>query len=818
MTSPLTLGRTADAAPPPPPAPTATGRLATWARDLLLGVRFAVSGGREGWARTALTAVGIGLGVLLLFLASSVPTFLQQKDERLDARRPTTLSTGVAKESPRAFLVSDGSSEYQDVSIGGFLVAQQGEQASPPPGTDRFPKAGEMFVSPALHDRLHGSGDAVLKARFAPYKEVGTIGAAGLDQPNELYFYGNPGDLATKPHSDLRHAGGWGERLTVHDRMDPLLVALIVMICVVLLIPVVLFIGTAVRFGGERRDRRLAALRLVGSDAAGTRRIAAGEALAAAVLGIALGVVFLLVGRQFAPQVSIVGTSAFPGDLTPVPLLALLIVLAVPVCAVAVTLFSLRAVSIEPLGVFRETATRGRRVWWRLLITLIGLALLLSDERLRATAGEREAQSIDPYRLAGGASLTLIGLATLLPWLVEFVVRRLRGGSVPWQLAVRRLQLSGGTAARAVGGITVAVAGAIALQMMVSSVGDDFEKTTGQDPTRATLGVSSNVTDWKLAERYRAAAAKTPGVGRVTAEITGYAQSAGPRPEVDEDGEPSTVWITVGDCVTLREKAKLPSCADGDVFRARQTAHDEWDKQTNAETWQVARAGREIDVAPERKHAQLWRVPRDVKDVKGIRTPEGDEGSGLLITPGAIDAGILGKGGGSTNLRVKTDPDDPWAIDRARNAVMAVDPSVRMWTYASTRRDTAYASVRHGLAGGAILTTALIGASLLVSLLEQLRERKRLLAALAAFGTKRSSLAWSLLWQTAIPVVLGLCVATAGGLALGWTLVRLINKQVVDWFVFLPLVAAGAGTMLLVTLLTLPALHRTMRATGLRTE
>ncbi|SCE22520.1 FtsX-like permease family protein [Streptomyces sp. SolWspMP-sol7th] len=600
--------------------------------------------------------------------------------------------------------------------------------------------------------------------------------------------------------------------------MDPLLVALIVMICVVLLIPVVLFIGTAVRFGGERRDRRLAALRLVGSDAAGTRRIAAGEALAAAVLGLVLGVVFLLVGRQFAPYVSITRTSAFPHDITPVPGIAVLVALAVPVCAVAVTLFSLRAVSIEPLGVFRESAPRRRRVWWRLLLTLVGLALLLSDERLRATPAEREAQSIDPYRLAGGASLTLIGLATLLPWLVEFVVRRLHGGSVPWQLAVRRLQLSGGTAARAVGGITVAVAGAIALQMMVSSVGDDFDKMTGQDPTRATLGVSSDITDWKLAERLRAAAVKAPGVSRVTAEITGYAQTPRPGRKLDKDGEPLTVWITVGDCATLREKAKLPSCEDGDVFRARQTVREEWDKDINTQTWQVARDGHEIDVAPDTKRGRLWRVPQGVRDVKGIRTPEGDDGSGLLITPGAIDASILGKGGGSTNLRVKTAADDPLAIDQARNAVMAVDPSLRMWAYTSSHRDSTYTSVRHGLAAGAIMTTLLIGASLLVSLLEQLRERKRLLAALAAFGTRRSSLAWSLLWQTAIPVVLGLCVATAGGLALGWTLVRLINKHVVDWFVFLPLVAAGAGTMLLVTLLTLPALHRTMRATGLRTE
>lgn len=38
----------------------APGRLRTWARDLGLGVRFAAAGGREGWIRTLLTAVGSG--------------------------------------------------------------------------------------------------------------------------------------------------------------------------------------------------------------------------------------------------------------------------------------------------------------------------------------------------------------------------------------------------------------------------------------------------------------------------------------------------------------------------------------------------------------------------------------------------------------------------------------------------------------------------------------------------------------------------------------------------------------------------------------
>ena len=54
--------------------------------------------------------------------------------------------------------------------------------------------------------------------------------------------------------------------------------------------PVAVFIAAAVRFGGEARDRRLAALRLVGADRAATVRVAAGES--------ALGALAGLVGRR----------------------------------------------------------------------------------------------------------------------------------------------------------------------------------------------------------------------------------------------------------------------------------------------------------------------------------------------------------------------------------------------------------------------------------------------------------------------------------------------------------------------------------------
>jgi ABC-type antimicrobial peptide transport system permease subunit len=111
-----------------------------------------------------------------------------------------------------------------------------------------------------------------------------------------------------------------------------------------------------------------------------------------------------------------------------------------------------------------------------------------------------------------------------------------------------------------------------------------------------------------------------------------------------------------------------------------------------------------------------------------------------------------------------------------------------------------------------------IGASTVISTVEQLRERRRQLSVLIAFGTSRSTLAASVLWQTAIPMVLGLVIAVAGGVGLGLLLLRLAGLPATDWWGLVPLVGAGFGVIALVTLASLPYLWRMTSPEGLRTE
>jgi predicted lysophospholipase L1 biosynthesis ABC-type transport system permease subunit len=189
---------------------------------------------------------------------------------------------------------------------------------------------------------------------------------------------------------------------------------------------------------------------------------------------------------------------------------------------------------------------------------------------------------------------------------------------------------------------------------------------------------------------------------------------------------------------------------------------------------------------------------------------------GILATPAAAAGHRLGEPSATVYLRLAPGED---AVERARNAGAAIDPAATVYALAATQRSHLFASLRRAVLAGAALTLMLVGASLLVSLLEQVRDRRRLLAVLAAFGTRRATLGWSVLWQTAVPLALGLVLAVAAGVGLGALLLGVVDVPVaIDWAAVAALAGIGAAVVLTVTGLSLPPLWRLMRADGLRTE
>jgi predicted lysophospholipase L1 biosynthesis ABC-type transport system permease subunit len=172
---------------------------------------------------------------------------------------------------------------------------------------------------------------------------------------------------------------------------------------------------------------------------------------------------------------------------------------------------------------------------------------------------------------------------------------------------------------------------------------------------------------------------------------------------------------------------------------------------------------------------------------------------------------------------VDVDPHKADAIEYVRNAVAAhpLRANVSTISYEPALNDDqkTFEQIRNGLLIGSLFTLALAGISLLVLALEQVRERRRPLAMLSASGVPRGVLARSLLWQIAVPVVLGVVAAIATGIGLAALVLRLTSTVFqLDWADVGLFSGAAAVLVLLVTAATLPALRNATRLSALRTE
>lgn len=160
-----------------------------------------------------------------------------------------------------------------------------------------------------------------------------------------------------------------------------------------LVLPVLAFIGQCTRIGALRRERRLAALRLAGATPRQVRRISALETGAVCGLGSLAGLAGFLALRAVlsaTARPAVPGSSfrvvTWPTDV-PVPWgPAVLVVLALPVLAALEARFTLRRAGSEPLELVaqgrppRPRTGGGRLALWALaplaLPAAIGLQLL----------------------------------------------------------------------------------------------------------------------------------------------------------------------------------------------------------------------------------------------------------------------------------------------------------------------------------------------------------------------------------------------------------------------------------------------------------
>ncbi|MEK8103980.1 hypothetical protein NKG94_00695 [Micromonospora sp. M12] len=242
--------------------------------ELLIGVRLAFSGGRRAWIRTVMAAVGVAIGAALLLFGASVPVIIQAAESRSDARNDLP---GALPDVPvgDTLVVAAVEGQWRGHEIRGRLIWPDSPRAPLPPGLVAVPPRADVRLARSA-ERLGRPG----RRHAAPPDAVRN---RRDDRAGRSL---GPGNSPTTPVSQGRGAGGEGawrvDRFGLPSLEEPLGSALYVTVAIMiatLLLPIAIFIGAAFRFGAETRDRRLAAIRLIGADNRAVLRIALGESL-----------------------------------------------------------------------------------------------------------------------------------------------------------------------------------------------------------------------------------------------------------------------------------------------------------------------------------------------------------------------------------------------------------------------------------------------------------------------------------------------------------------------------------------------------------
>ena len=448
-----------------------------------LGLRLAVSGGREAVVRLVIVAAAVGIGVgLLLTVIAAVNAVGVQNDRYawLDTGTPAASApvqgvVGVVGQQGRA--ASGGATTatsrdplwllfttdlFDGQTIYRADVAATGPASPVPPGIPRDPGPGQYYISPALSALLRSAPADELADRY-PGHQAGLIGQAGLPSPDSLVIVVGrsaavmshlPG-AAKVTSLNSTPPSGCGNSCQIRGGLTPKGIDFILSVVgLALLLPVLIFIGTATRLSAARREQRFAAMRLVGATPRQVSLIAAVESTVAAAVGVAIGFGLFFLLRIPLAAIPFTGQRFFPVELSLSPPDILVVAVGVPLAAAVAARLALRRVNISPLGVTRRVTPAPLRAW-RVLPLLAGLAVL----GFVVVHGKPASPAGQVLAFVGGFALIMIGLVIAGPWLTMAGARVLvRRASRPGALiAARRLADDPRAAFRAVSGLVLAL-------------------------------------------------------------------------------------------------------------------------------------------------------------------------------------------------------------------------------------------------------------------------------------------------------------------------------------------------------------------------
>ena len=246
------------------------------------------------------------------------------------------------------------------------------------------------------------------------------------------------------------HGSAYRTELIDQSGLRPGVIAALVL----MLVPVLVFLGMCARISAAQRDRRLAAVRLAGATPGQVRSLAAAETALPAAVGAAVGLLSVLTAkglleRRYLQTEAGLGLSrSLPTDVPLPPVRTLVVLLLVPALCAASAVLALRRVETTPLGVSRREQPAPRAGGF--VVLPLGVVLV---------AGAPQAGEAALLPLTLGAVLAMLGLTSASSWLTARAgsMAAMRARRPALLLAGRRLQADPRAQGRALSGVVLAV-------------------------------------------------------------------------------------------------------------------------------------------------------------------------------------------------------------------------------------------------------------------------------------------------------------------------------------------------------------------------
>ncbi len=587
----------------------------------------------------------------------------------------------------------------------------------------------------------------------------------------------------------------------VHPDQDARNFATIVILA--LSLPVVTLLAAVTRVSASVRDRRLAALRIIGVSAATTRAVAAIEAALLSAVGSVFGVLGFLAVRPVAADVARKHDWFHGRHLTPSTLGATLAIGAVIVLGLLVAVLPARSVTSSPLAVRRQAAAPRPR-WWRLGPLLAGLGVLTYSVT-RHFDHERGTPHAVFVTFFVGTILTALGLPLAAPVAIRLLADAIvRVTTLPsLLLAARRMQQEPAGTNRLVTSLLVALFVIIGARCVLVP----WETTPQAIRAERAMTRGPQAAQIEVRRGQRADLAAISAVPGVTAVAFHDTVALG-----NEPGFNQAVVARCADLPALR--IDVPDCVDGRPIWLRALS----DPDSSIITRPVTLTRRDVN----NKIVAALPIGRvaTVRDVQSFdpHDPNWDASINdtLLIPPGYPHAAAFISEPREIDIVLARGGPKPLAALTAAAAAQGL-------TAFSNETPEDYQIVQNyrAILYSVAAVLLMIGlAALLITALDAAVQRRRHLAALAIIGVPLAVSRHSQLVQVAVPLLIGLPIASSCGLLAGRAYLQLddSNRIAMPWTSTGSILGLALLAGLVVAALTVPGLGRAPHAEDLRRE